>query len=151
MILCLFLLSSCGKRQIDIEPEFQEIYSLFLSEASNHGRMLYNTNNITIRRGDTSTCPNGINPDACCNKDFGITSGSVEIIVSDKYQFKGPDKKHLIFHELGHCLLYKEHNLSLNSDKQPQSIMHPFLLTYSTEYFEDHWPSYLEELFSYAD
>lgn len=54
-------------------------------------------------------------------------------------------KKVLIYHELGHCILNLEHN-NMKNNFCPESIMHPYCVSYSRCY-EDKWDDYLEELF----
>jgi hypothetical protein len=148
IILALLLLSSCGKRQINIEPEFQEAFNSFESEASNRGRMLYNTNDITIRRGDMSLCVSQETASACCVRTVNIDRSSVDIIVKDSKILTGNDIKVLLYHEMAHCFLYKEHNAE-ELDGHPKSLMHPQIITFSQEYLAENWSYYVDEIFSY--
>lgn len=54
------------------------------------------------------------------------------------------DREALIFHELGHCLLYREHrdSLKLDIDRCPKSLMH------SDANFDTCFPKYREEYIS---
>jgi hypothetical protein len=62
---------------------------------------------------------------------------------------KSGERKILIYHELGHCILMRDHTASsfVNKDKfvLPGSIMHPYIL--SGFYFEQNEDYYLKELF----
>jgi predicted SprT family Zn-dependent metalloprotease len=52
----------------------------------------------------------------------------------------------LVYHELGHCELRREHTDAKHTDYRPVSIMHPILLWY-VEYLA-HKQEYIDELFS---
>ena len=54
-------------------------------------------------------------------------------------------KESLLFHELGHCILKKDHDVSLNSDGYPNSLMYPIILPNSL--YVEYYPSYMEDLF----
>lgn len=59
-------------------------------------------------------------------------------------------KEILLFHELGHCLLNREHDDTLSSNKAPASIMFTnelYLAGTLDEYYRDHRDEYLKELF----
>lgn len=54
----------------------------------------------------------------------------------------------LVFHELGHCLLYREHNdgmIQVHGMNYPSSLMHSILIP--GPYLWAHWDYYLDELF----
>jgi hypothetical protein len=51
----------------------------------------------------------------------------------------------LLFHELGHCVLNRDHRTDLRSDQSPASIMFPSLLRSST--YENSRDYYWQELF----
>lgn len=54
------------------------------------------------------------------------------------------EKKLLLYHEMGHCLLGREHN-NVVTNKRPVSIMNAYLL--SEVYFNTNPKGYLQELF----
>lgn len=55
------------------------------------------------------------------------------------------ERKFLIFHELGHCVLNRSHFNSKDAAGRPVSIMHGTEPPYW--YFEEYYNSYIEELF----
>lgn len=56
------------------------------------------------------------------------------------------DKVQLVFHELGHCMLFLGHDSKLNSDGMPESIMNPY--HFNSVYFMAHFQTYVEQLLS---
>lgn len=58
-------------------------------------------------------------------------------------------KKALVFHELGHCVLYLQHDMiwiMIGSDTIPRSIMYPYLQ--KDLVYLNHWDYYINELFN---
>lgn len=55
-------------------------------------------------------------------------------------------RESLMFHELGHCVLYRGHNSRLLNDNRAESVMHPFSQPFGDQYL-DHYQHYMTELF----
>jgi hypothetical protein len=56
------------------------------------------------------------------------------------------EKRQLIYHELGHCILNLEHDLRYNKlYNQPESIMYPQMMSFLV--FEPYESKYLDQLF----
>lgn len=55
------------------------------------------------------------------------------------------EKEVLVFHELGHCILFRDHTTQLDADGDPVSIMFPYTLDKLT--FINKFGSYIDELF----
>ena len=72
-----------------------------------------------------------------------------KIVISENaWNFYGYTiRKQLIFHELGHCILYRGHVYEYLHDGRPSSIMHPYMALSSHDYLINK-NYYLEELFS---
>jgi hypothetical protein len=51
----------------------------------------------------------------------------------------------LTFHELAHCLLYRDHDNTVIEDGMPATIMNEYAFDY--EYYQEHREYYLTELF----
>jgi hypothetical protein len=73
------------------------------------------------------------------------------IVIDSEYWEKSDsyEREALVFHELGHCVLDKDHNSSMVSflyflDHRPKSIMHPYSF-YQYRYYRD---DYIKELFT---
>lgn len=76
--------------------------------------------------------------------------GTPEVVLSSKY-WAGATyyaKEILMFHELGHCLLLKDHIGTFNADGMPASIMYPE--TFDAYYYERNREQYLTEFFGHA-
>lgn len=54
------------------------------------------------------------------------------------------EKEALMFHELGHCVLNRDHNPARAEDGRPLSIMHPYLLDHDD--YVKHHDYYVQEL-----
>lgn len=56
------------------------------------------------------------------------------------------EKEQLIFHELGHCVLGREHNDKEDENGDPISIMHPYTMDDHT--YKRHREQYIKDLFT---
>lgn len=59
------------------------------------------------------------------------------------------DKKALVYHELGHCILHKKHNNDTHEDGRYKTLMSELLMDGDT--FSAHEEEYIKELFSNVD
>lgn len=59
------------------------------------------------------------------------------------------EREQLIFHELGHCVLERDHTKHKDEHKKPMSIMYPYTLSEST--YVSKYREYMDELFSDVD
>lgn len=60
-------------------------------------------------------------------------------------QMEDVDREELIFHEMGHCVLGREHTSVQTSDGIPESIMNPYRI--SNSIYETNREYYISELF----
>ena len=71
----------------------------------------------------------------------------IVLIDRDFWSFaSNPEREQLLFHELGHCLLWRGHTSKTFRDGRPISIMNPVLILSDYEYMSNR-EYYLNELF----
>lgn len=123
-IVFLLLIVSCGssptpsKDNNAIEADFKPYYDEFIEDLNIRNRRV-SYGNIAIKF-DAMRSPGNVGE---CH--YLYPKHTVKI--NKKFWDNSSDaiKKIIIYHELGHCMLYKGHNSELNSINQPISIMHP--------------------------
>jgi hypothetical protein len=95
---------------------------------------------LIVTFGDLEGAVAGI----CKTKD----GQSPTIIIDSEYWADADEffKENLMFHELGHCLLNRDHRNEWDDDG-PVSIMNSYLIP---SFYEKSRESYIEELFSYT-
>lgn len=161
-ILSTFCLFSCAKNYdyLYIDPEIQPYYNDFLNSGKMYGKD-YSTDNLVVEFGDTSNYKKNSKPIGICKTsiDFKNEFGSLvrhthtyPHIIIDKQVFDYLDeysRRALIFHELGHCVLQRTHDESINELGYVKSIMYPSLITQRIGFFYQLLEKYyIEELFS---
>jgi hypothetical protein len=143
-ILIIVLLSGCDKIG-NSEPELLVYLSRFINDASDHN-VGYSESPIQLVFSDDLGGSAGR-----CSKDKHIrnlkkeTQLKVQILKSYWDNLNDNDKELLMYHELGHCLLNREHNEIILSDGSPKSIMRSHLI--EGFYTDVSKPYYLLELF----
>ena len=122
-LVVIILLFGCKKDKdfvYDVPQEFEPIVQRFITEAAARGHQV-TINNLIIKYELSST--------PFCATSNVITSGNdVQKIISIKslgcWQ-NDVQLETIIFHELGHCVLGREHDNSLMPKGDPKSIMYP--------------------------
>jgi hypothetical protein len=101
------------------------------------------TNTITVIFGETrdKEHPHAVGECAMYEDDERI----VRIDAGTWLKLDTYGKEQLMFHELGHCILDREHCSSVEGDGKPASVMYPSLIGHW--YNENTRDEYLEELF----
>jgi hypothetical protein len=131
-----------------IDPELQPFVDNFETYGQDYMGANFNIPVITmtIEPVDAVNFSNDYNVVAVCSVSF---SGVNRIIVGDKIWPLLDDitKEQVIFHELGHCVLYRPHLRGILPTGLPISIMYPYLTLTVEEYLDDK-DYYMEELFS---
>lgn len=96
----IFIFTGCGKT-LSIAPEFQSTVDEFNQVAAQHGHN--GVDNLIVEFGQTSNK----NAGATCYQD----SGTPRVAVDEKTWNSASDKqrKEMMFHELGHCVLNRSH------------------------------------------
>src|SRR5262245_11128312 len=122
-IVVIILSFGCKKDKdfvYDVPTEFEPVVQRFITEAAARGHHL-TINNLIIKY-DLSTT-------SFCATSNVITSGNdIQKIVSIKSLSCWQNDVQLetiIFHELGHCILGREHDNTLMPKGDPKSIMYP--------------------------
>lgn len=143
ILLTGFLIISCQHENTQSYPaEFAPYVNEFFVQANNRG-MDWDESHFTfsIQYGDTDPGIGGF-----CNFDNNtITVNPEEWALRDDRQ-----KEHLIFHELGHCLLNRHHKNVESGSGECYSYMpgNEDGFTCSINYYSDYWRTYyLDELF----
>ena len=149
VLLLLTLLASCGQTGLVIvdktpkDPRKHQITDPAFNKYIEEFETLYgdNINNVPINFNDLDT-----------TTKVGICriwgTGHTEIEIDEgHWQTMSEDRRlALIFHELGHCALKRDHNDDrYGSDQCPKSYMSENLV--SQECIDNHLPQYLEEMF----
>jgi hypothetical protein len=144
LALLAVALCSCATINVNpyIAPNFRPLVETFLEEGA--ARNVYvSTGNLTVVFGDVKD--NDADPTVGVCSTF---SDGAERIMIDREFWDSSDnygREELLFHELGHCLLKRDHcNLYVN--RRPVSIMNEY--TGSSIYYEINRNTFIDELFS---
>lgn len=165
LIALLLLLTACGKKisnspkalppTYGIEAEFVPLVDDFYIEASSRGlnlpRNLVLVSKSTLSAGGANTIGVCFYPTA--ERRFPYVEVKKSFWDSANYEAK----RNLIYHELGHCLLYRDHTTSQqfapNIGKTiPLSIMFPYIIMAMSSdiinFYLNYESDYIEELFN---
>ena len=126
VISAVMSFTSCGSapKKLDIPREFEHLYGLFIKLANDNGQ-LYHVDNLVIRFA------NNLGMTTLNHKTVGLctTEGDepplIEIDAVEWYKFTDAEQEELLFHELGHCLLNRDHDETYLTNNIPSSIMYP--------------------------
>jgi hypothetical protein len=137
---------------VSIDPALQSYVDAFVAagHAAGHNIVI---DNLTMHFA-TNSQMNGNTGDAvgeCMMMDEGTTGTPRVLIDSDAWVlFSEPVKQAIIFHELGHCVLWLQHDTTEITtsrwDYIPRSIMYPYVQMTIT--YEEYWNYYTMELFN---
>ena len=87
---------------------------------------------------------------AYCSTQYTNSDVYQHVAVSIRWYEKNKNNQYallwLIFHELGHCALGKDHDDRLTEDGRPVSIMNSSMDELTPIYFEDHYDEYVTSL-----
>lgn len=104
----------------NVPPEFQPNIDSFLNEAAARGHH-FSINNLIIQYDSSLT------PAYCGESNIISAENNVQKIISINPNLKcwenNEELEALIFHELGHCFLGRQHDNSLLPNGDPKSIM----------------------------
>lgn len=155
---CFFSACSPQFKKFVIDPEFISYYNDFINYGIIYGTD-YSPSNLVIEFGDVSQYKTAnSNPMGICKKemeyvgDFGFQKAFFyPRVIVDRASFLSLDnlsRRALIFHELGHCLLNRQHDPSINQFGYVNSLMNPYLVSQrlgALYYFYEAY--YIKELF----
>ena len=144
--LACLLLTGCNRhlevaKIVSIEPRLQSYVSNFVQEGANVGSSII-IDNLIVRftnKLDASTLGE------CWDYHDG-TEGNPTIYINynDWLTQTETRRKVVMFHELGHCVLWRGHNETYTNGI-PTSIMYPYIGSDSD--YLNNWAYYMQELF----
>jgi hypothetical protein len=124
LVVVIFLLFGCHKDkdfEYDVPQQFEPFVQQFVTEAAARGRHI-TINNLIIKY-ELST-----NTSLCATSNVITAANDVQKIISIKSVncwLNDAQLETMIFHELGHCILGRQHDNSLMPNGDPRSIMYP--------------------------
>lgn len=139
LLLSLFLVS-CGK-DTRVRVLNDELYSYaleFVQEGKSQGREVIISNDLSIMFGATKSYEIGK-----CELGFYR-----KVVINENYWRSVDywDRKELIYHELGHCVLNKYYHIDdLLDSGIPKSVMNSH--HFDGQLFKDNYSYYIKELF----
>lgn len=105
ILLLIILLTGCGTHiSVNNDPTFNKYYDTFLEEGLKRGVNLYSIPRVSIYFSETLSD----NFAGYCSWGEGYRFISINKKYWDGYS--EIDREYLIFHELGHCVLGKDHD-----------------------------------------
>ena len=153
LILMIGLMSGCGRSGPVVDPALAGLYDKFMADAQAHGVEIDQgrINELAMSFGDLGKKADLAGPMI----GYCDVNGHGHQVVVDKTFWDSSndiDKESLVFHELGHCLLDRQHVFELDSNGVPVSIMYPYLVGYTLYNSTDQtYAAYNDELFTHVD
>jgi hypothetical protein len=145
-IVLILIYNHFHRRYGVIDPEFRDVYNAFQHEAILHHKSL-NYANLTIEMYEPRV-QDDVN--GYCELSGDSAPPYIAIKRSKWNSVDAYGKEALLFHELGHCILHRDHINGLIRDSNghliPQSIMYPY--SFASTIYKDYREYYLDELFS---
>jgi hypothetical protein len=141
LIVGILALSACGRAPVrDVAPEFEGYVASFEQKAASVGSNVA-VDDVIIKFGAVK---NKRESGLCLIS--GDQTPRITINKANWDKMDEPEREALIFHELGHCVLRREHRESYTDQGIPESLMNPYTIegrvyTYNESY-------YVKELFS---
>lgn len=136
VIIC-FLLASCGRQKDVVPAEVESTYRLFVEKAEHYGSKLKSRSLqiyfINTPKNEVAQCEK--------NSDLALIRISPAIWKSAS----SDSREMILFHELGHCLLDRDHTDGY-VEGRPRSIMHSYGV--NSKHFGEHKEDYFRELFT---
>lgn len=151
MIFCLLLLTACNRKlelskEVYIDIELAPYVTEFVADSVAVGRPVF-IDNLIVK------FQSGLGGDVLgeCQDANGGTEGTPNIYInSDNWDEQSAiSKKAIMYHELGHCVLFLGHDetmININGYLIAKSIMYPWIQ--ADNIYRDHWNSYVYELFT---
>jgi hypothetical protein len=127
--------------------EFAKYVESFVTEGEKRGKHI-DVSNLTI--GFNNEFMNAHIVGGCLRTraaNGGLTGGTIRIKADIWKEASTEHREELIYHEMGHCVLDREHNDEETFEGRPKSYMHPSLLVSNNNDYESRKTEYLDELF----
>lgn len=146
MLLILVVIISCGKETDDnqyIANELQQYFDQFEVEAAQYDI------EVDIDDLDLSGYIENIQSNGTVGQCKIYSDGMQEVVIDERYwsRIGYAEKEFLVFHELGHCILGRDHDDSEIVGDICKSIMRSGLTDCSVLYDEVNRELYIKELF----
>jgi len=123
-IVCLIFILGCEKKNdfvYDVPAEFEPYVQKFISEAKTRGHNI-SINNLIIKYDAA------VSPMYCATSNVTSSQNDLQKIILInplKCWQNNTQLETLIFHELGHCVLRRQHDTTLMPKGDPKTIMYP--------------------------
>jgi hypothetical protein len=112
----MLLLSACGNNTLQIDPQIKPYIDRYVQEAQKVGKTIV-VNNLVASLGTLGQA------DWAGQCVLGGTP-TITLSQADWDLFDDAMREQLVFHELGHCVLFRDHNNDLDPYGNPVSIMY---------------------------
>ena len=144
LIILVFITISCTKEYgYDIDPEIQPFFDIFEAEGAARD-MDFDLEALGIG-AELNFIRDNSTVGQCQTSDQGNKRIFVDKAFWSDYDFS--EKEFIVFHELGHCFLLRDHDNSVDG-RNCASIMQSGLSGCRNNYGPDTREAYLDELFS---
>ena len=143
-ILLTIILAGCSEEKIPtmfVDPELQPFFILFQEEALNRG-LVVNLESV----GGVVKEIQGTEVIGHCSSEEGARN----VITIDQFRWSNLDdlsKQYIIFHELGHCALDRDHFDDRDNEGNCESLMHSIFERCIDDFTTSTRSAYLDELF----
>ncbi len=145
MLTLLFMLSGCATVEpgrYSVAIDFEPYVMSFKYEAHKHGRP-YHIKYLDVRFGATDEIRDVV---GTCT----IGGSTPQIVINEEYWMSATNatREILMYHELGHCVLYRQHSNAtsvVNGEIIPASVMNDFVI--DDWYYDRYREYYMGELF----
>ena len=144
-ILCLFILGSCAKEYgYDVDPELQSYFQLFEQEAEARGQ------SVDLEAAGIGGIIEFIMDNSTVGQCQTSDEGNKRVFIDKAFweDYDNLEKEFIVFHELGHCYLLREHDNSTNFNNTCKSIMQSGVSGCKNNYKQSTRKEYLDELFN---
>jgi len=134
LVLCI--LTSCGTFDVYVDPRLEDYVSAFEYEYG-----VFNTSDVII--GDVKALyPTWV---GYCQKTQAKNIIMIDKQFYETWKYNYYAIQQVVFHELGHCVMYLTHETERFANGMPVSIMHPQNFGFMNYYREEN-EYYLDEL-----
>ena len=148
-------LSACAPKKTEVfsvDAALYPYYQTFVTQGKIRGKS-YDTNNLVMKFGampSASTLGYCTTEYSNNNNILDPKERTTPVVVIDEARWSRSSevqRRELIYHELGHCLMKKDHETRTNGFA-PESLMYPYSISYNYPAFFAQWEvNYLDQLF----
>jgi hypothetical protein len=129
-------------------PTFDPYKRLFEAFADKYKTIIF-ADDVNFRFGDI-LCPKSQSASKHCAVAYcEYSTNTIVVDRTDWKSYKYYNREQAIFHEMGHCLLKRDHRNDLDSTCHPVSGMYWRMI--DEQWYKDNREKYMEELFDKAD